>query len=105
MDSGFIKDRIEIYKQVTTRTATGATDITNEYRCSCRARVNWLTGNREVNNDEIFYAIDRDFIVRSYVPVEETDEIRWNNQRWQILSVEHNKKFNNIIIKTQLLND
>lgn len=105
MDSGFLKDRIEIYQQVVTRTDSGATDIEYEFKCSTRARVNWSTGDRTVNNDEIFYSTDREFIVRAYVPVVETDEIRWNNQRWQILSIEHNKRFNNIFIKTTLINE
>ena len=105
MDSGFLKDRIQIYEQAITRTPTGATNVEYNYKCSCRARVNWSTGNRTINNEEIFYSTDREFIVRAYVPVIETDEIRWNNQRWQILSIDHNKKYNNILIRTTLLNE
>lgn len=105
MRSGDLKERIEIWQQDTVRTSTGATDIDYTFKCSCRARVNWSTGNRTINNEEIFYSVDREFIVRAYVPVIETDEIRWDSKRWQILSIDHNKKFNNIFIRTTLINE
>lgn len=105
MKAADLKDRIDIYKQVETRTASGAATITWERKYSCRARVNYSSGNRILTNDEIFYTVDREFIVRSYVPVNESDEIRWDNKRWQILSIDHNIEYNDIIIKTTLINE
>lgn len=105
MKASDLRDRIEIWGQVQTRTASGAATITYEKKYSCRARVNYSSGQRTVTNDEIFYAVDREFIVRSYVPVIETDEIRWHDQRWQILSIDHNRDYNDIIIRTTLINE
>ena len=105
MDASDLNERIEIYRQVDTQTQSGASDIQYEYRCSTRARVNYASGNRVITNDEIFYDVDREFIVRHYVPVENTDEIRWNNQRWRILSIDKSRQYHDIIVKTTLIND
>lgn len=105
MKASDLDERIEIWQVATTRTPSGAVSIEYEYKCSTRARVNYSSGNRIVTNDEIFYDVDRDFIVRHYVPVVDTDEIRWNNQRWQILSIDRSKEYHNIVIKTTKVNE
>ena len=105
MQSRDLINRIEIYKQVINRTPSGAVDINYVFKYSCRARINYSSGTRTIDNDEIFYSVDREFIVRSYVPIKETDEIRWNGQRWQILSIDRNRTYNDIVIKTQLYNE
>lgn len=102
MDASDLNERIEIYRQVKTSTPSGASDIQYEFRCSTRARVNYASGNRTITNDTIFYDVDREFIVRHYIPVENTDEIRWNNQRWRILSIDKSREFHDIIIRTTL---
>lgn len=105
MKSSDLRERISIYEQVTTRTESGAVNIDWQLKYSCRARVNYSSGNRIIDNDEIFYLVDRDFIVRSYVPVVDTDEIRWDNKRWQIKSIDKNHEYNNILIHTTLVNE
>jgi len=97
--------RINIYKM--TKTATDFGEVRydwNTLRTSCRARVNYSSGTRTVQNDEIYYAVDREFIVRSYVEVEDTDIIEWNGEKWRILSIDHNRQYNNIFIRTTKIN-
>jgi head-tail adaptor len=105
MKASDLNERIDIYEQVTTRTLSGAVNIDWQLKYSCRARVNYSSGNRIIDNDEIFYTVDRDFIVRSYVPVVDTDEIRWQDKRWQIRTIDKNREYNNIVIKTTLVNE
>lgn len=105
MDSAKLTEPIQIYQLVETRTPSGAMDRDYEYKCSTSAFVRYASGNRTIDNEQIFYSVDRQFIVRHYVPVVETDEIRWNNQRWRILSIDRNKEFHNIQINTTLQND
>ena len=47
------------------------------------------------------------FTVRSYIPVDEKDEIHWQNKKYRIISVEHRKElsFNGILIRTELINE
>lgn len=104
MKASDLNERIEIWQAVTTRTQSGAAPVEYEYKCSTRARVNYSTGTRTISNDEIFYDVDREFIVRHYVPVVDTDEIRWKDTRWQILSIDRSREYHNIVIKTTKLN-
>ena len=104
MRSGDLKYRIQIYKQVVTTSEFGRTNISYEYKCSCRARVNYLSGSRIMDNEEIFYSVDREFIVRSYVPIEYTDIIKYDGDDWQVLSIDKIRNYNDIVIKTTRLN-
>lgn len=105
MKASDLNERIEIYQASSSRTATHAFDTDYEYKCSTRARVNYLSGNLTTSNEEIVYPVDRTFIVRHYVPVVDTDQIRWDNKKWQIISVDRSREYNNIIIKTVLVNE
>lgn len=105
MKASDLDERIQIYRQVVTRTSGGAANITYEYKCSTRARVNYASGTRLIENEEIFYDVNRQFIVRHYIPVVDTDEIRWNGQRWRILSIDRNREYHDIIIQTSLYNE
>ena len=105
MRSGDLKDTIEIYMQQTTRTSSGASKTEYVFRCKCRAQARYSSGSRMINNDEIFYNVDRDFIVRSYIPIELTDQIHFDGSIWQVLSIDHNKEYNNIYIKTTRVNE
>ena len=103
MKAADLKYKIQIWRQNVETTDFGRTNISYEYKCSTRARVNYLTGNRTLLNDEIFYSIDREFIVRSYVPVENTDIIKFDGGDYQILSIDKIHEYNDIVIRTTLL--
>ena len=79
MKAADLKERIKIYRLYTTATVYGDTHDEYKFNYSCRARVNYASGNRTIQNDAIFYSVDREFIVRSYVPVKDTDIIIWND--------------------------
>lgn len=100
MRSGDLKERIKIYSLHKTATVYGDTRDEYIYNYTCRARVNYSSGNRTDDNGAIFYSVDREFIVRSYVPVHDTDIIVWNNQNWRILSMDPSKTLNDILIRT-----
>ena len=105
MKASDLKYRIKIYRQIVEKNEFGRTNISYDFKCSCRARVNYLSGNRTIDNEEIFYSVDREFIVRSYIPVEYTDVIEYDGDFWQVLSVDRIHEYNDIIIKTSRLND
>lgn len=105
MISSQLRDRIDILQQVTSRNEFGVTEISYEFKYSTRARVNYSNGSRTMDNDEIFYSVDRDFIVRSYVPIVDTDIIEWNDEKWRVLTIDKNKHYNNILIRTTKINE
>lgn len=105
MKSSDLKHRIKIYSQHVDKSDFGRTIISYEFKNSCRARVNYLTGSRTTENEEIFYSVDREFIVRSYNDIQYTDVIEYDNDFWMILSVDKIHEYNDIVIKTTRMND
>lgn len=105
MKASDLKYTIDIYKLTISTSPYGDTKRTWTKRCTTRARVNYSSGSRTIENDEIFYMVDREFIIRHYVPVEETDIIVWNDDKWRILSIDHNHEYNNIFIRTTKIMD
>lgn len=104
MRSSDLKKRIQIYKQIVSASDFGRTNTTYEYKCSCRARVNYLTGNKTMDNEEIFYSVDREFIVRHYVPIEYTDIIKYDGDDWAVVSIDRIHSYNDIVIRTTRIN-
>lgn len=100
MNSANLKYRINIYRQVKNKTDFGNDRITYEFKCSTRARVNFSSGSRTVVNEQIYYDVDREFIVRHYVDVVDTDIIEFDNYKWRILSIDHDRLYNDIVIRT-----
>lgn len=105
MNSADLKDRIDIYEQIDNKTEFGRTDISYRFKYSTRARVNYVSGNTTMDNDEIFYAVNRTFIVRHYVPIAYTDVIKYDNDFWQVTSIDKVHEYHNIVINTVRLND
>jgi len=96
--------RIEIFKTIITEGDFGRTNISYEKKGETRARVNFSSGNRIVENDEIFFTVEREFIVRSYVDISDTDIIRFEGNDWRVLSIDRVHDYNNIIIRTTKIN-
>ena len=105
MRSSDLKYIINIYKADTKNTDFGPTDTKYELRCSCRARVNYLTGNKTAQDEEIFFTVDREFIVRSYVEVYYTDVIEYDGDYYQVTSIDKIHEYNDIVIHTSRLMD
>ena len=99
-----LKHRIVIYRLINNKTDYGYTNPTYELKCSCRARVNYLSGGRTTDNEEIFYTVEREFIVRSYIPIEYTDIIKYDGDEWQVISIDRIHSYNDIVIRTTRIN-
>lgn len=96
---------IDIYELVLTETLSGFTNRKWKKKYTTRARVNYSSGGRTIENDEIFFMVDREFIMRHYVPIVDTDIIIWNDEKWRVLSIDHNREFNDIIVRTTKIID
>jgi len=105
MNSALLKHNIEIYNLVTTKTQYGT--IKTEYVKSTetRAHIIFNSENQVVSEGEIFYPINRTFVVRSYITIFETCRIKWDNKWWKILSINKNDYYGNIEVVTTLVNE
>lgn len=104
MQSHLLKQSIDIYELTTNKTAYGTIQTSYELKYSTRAYVRFNSENMTVSEGEVFFPVNRTFIVRSYVPVVETDQIEFEGKRYKILSINKNKYYNDTEIQTVLLN-
>ena len=91
------------------------TSVVNEYgekvqtysvKYCTRARVSNNGGTRTTENDEIFYSYTKTFTVRSYVPVDERDIIKYDGKNYRIITIENRTRDNNDkLLITELIND
>jgi len=105
MQSHLLRDPIDIYQLETIKTEYGT--IKSDYvpKYHTRSYVKFNSENQVVSEGEIFYPINRTFIVRAYVPVVESDRIFWQDKWWKILSINQNKYYNDIEIICTLVNE
>lgn len=96
---------VTVYTPVETVNEYG--ERTTEYveTYTTRAKVEYNNGNRVNENDEIVFSYTKRFLVRSYVPVTETCQIEWQEKRYRILTLEHRREYNDIVINTELINE
>ena len=99
-----LKHPIQLYNLVTEKNPYGAIQSSYAYRCSTKAHIIFNSENQVVSEGEVFYPITLTFIVRSYIPVKETDRIKWEDKFWKIMSINKNIYFNDIEIVTTLVN-
>lgn len=104
MNAALLKEPIDIYELNTTKTEYGTIQTNYVLKYHTRAYVRFNSENMTVSEGEIFFPVNRTFIVRSYVPVVETDQIEFEGKRYKILSINKNKYYNDTEIQTVLLN-
>lgn len=105
MNAGRLKYTIVIQKPTNIKDGFGANSTIWEDIITTRADITNITGNRVVENDEIIYTYNKDFVVRIYHQIEEDYRIIWNNKKWRILSIEPDVQRQYLTINTELINE
>lgn len=104
MNAALLKNPIEIHELVVDKTDYGTVNKSYRYKCRTKAFVQFNSESQVVSEGEIYYPINRTFIVRSYIPVVETDAIKFEDKMWKVISINKNIYYNNIEIQTTLIN-
>lgn len=105
MRCGLLKDKIDIYRPITSQNEFG--EMIQEYKpwyCT-RCRVVSNGGSRELMNNEIFYPYRKVFEIHQYVNVKETDIIHWKDKRYRILSIDLDRTQMKKVIMTELIDE
>ena len=104
MNSCILKDPIDIYELTTIKTEYGTIQTSYNLKYHTRAYVRFNSENMTVSEGEVYFPINKTFIVRAYVPVVDTDQIEYEGTRYKILSINKNKYYNDIEINTTTVN-
>jgi len=104
MNAGILRDKIEIYEPVIVKTDFGSNKNSWKLFCTTRAKVDYGSGGRSNENNEIVYNNTYTFIVRHYVQVKEIMQIKFNDNMYRIISIKPNKYYNDKEIVAELVN-
>ncbi len=105
MVAGRLNEVVKIYNLTTSINEYGERVETYTLTMTTRAKVEFNTGSRSNENDEIVFNYQKSFNLRSYVPVVDTSQIEWQSKRYRVLSVEKRREYNDIVVIGELINE
>lgn len=104
--AGLLNEVIDILSPTSTINEFGEKVQSYTKTYTTRAEVNHESGNRTLENSEIFYTYRKNFTVRSYVPITEFDLISYDGKRYRVLTIDNKIKMNNKkTVITELMNE
>lgn len=103
--AGQFNEEIEIYSVTNTADNYGGSTSYMTLAYSTRAKVGHIGGSRAVLNSEIQFPYQKNFVVRYYVPVNDTDVIKYNSSYYTILSIDENREMQMKTIVTEIENE
>ena len=105
MMAGRLNEIVTIYSPTTVKNRFGEAATEYTATITTRAAVEWASGTRTVENDEIVYPTTKRFQLRSYAPVTNTSQIEWQANRYRVITVEHRRAYNDIMVTAALINE
>lgn len=105
MQAGLLKDTIE-FEQRDLITNEFNEQMIEYHKClTTKAQVEYSSGARSVENNEIVINYNPVFVIRYYHAINETMRIKFNNHYYRIVSVEPQKQYQQKRIITELINE
>lgn len=104
MRAGLLTEIITIKRAVITKNQYGEDVERWDTVATTRARVMQTTSNRTIENDEVVYDFQKEFVVRYYVDVQTYDKIIWQNKEYRILNYDKSHDLQQITIIGELIN-
>ncbi|WP_455094405.1 phage head completion protein [Prevotella koreensis] len=105
MMAGEFKEIIKIFKSIEKENDYGERVIEEKYIYQTRAKHEAISGTRKNENNEIFYDNKKTFYVRSYVPINDTSIIEYDEKKYRVISINKRKEHNDIQVVTELINE
>lgn len=105
MQAGTLKEVVTVRKQSWTVSEYGEQKTetwTDAFKC--RAHVKRMSGGRENEVGELFFASNVVFSVRIYQDIGRLDRIVWNDDEYRILDIFNDKSVQRLVITTELVN-
>lgn len=93
MIAGLLKEIIDIYSPYQHKNEYGEVEDSFEKSFRTKAQVVYNSGNRIIDNNEIFNEYKVQFIVRIYHKISELDRIKYDGKFYQIESIEKSRQY------------
>ena len=105
MWAGQYNEVVKIYDIHETINEYGEREEERKFQRSTRAHIERASGNRNVENDEIVYNHTKTFHLHSYIELQDTSQIGFNQKYYRILSIEPRREYNDIEVITEEINE
>lgn len=106
MEAGKLTERITIQRPEAVRDVYGSTTTAwTDVVSNLPAAVNYVRGDREIDNEEIFHGRVTTFSIRWRGSVNEEMQILWDNLKYRILSIDRRTHRREYLIRTELINE
>ena len=106
MEAGKLTERITIQRPEAVRDVYGSTaTVWTDVVANLPAAVNYVRGDREIDNEEIFHGRVTTFSIRWRGTVNEEMRILWDNLKYRILSIDRRTHRREYLIRTELINE
>jgi SPP1 family predicted phage head-tail adaptor len=106
MEAGKLTERITIQRPGMERDDYGATSASwTDVVTNLPAAVNYVRGDREIDNEEIFHGRITTFSIRWQGTVNEEMRILWGDLKYRILSIDRRTHRREYMIRTELINE
>ena len=106
MEAGKLTERVSIQRPDTVRDVYGSTTtVWTDVAVNLPAAVNYIRGDREIDNEEIFHGRITTFSIRWQGSVNEEMRILWGDLKYRILSIDRRTHRREYLIRTELINE
>lgn len=103
--AGLLNEYITFRKRVITRDAYGEQSSALLNVISTRARVVRMSGNRTMENNEVWHPTSLQFIIRSYHNIDNEMEILYNGNRYNIVFIDVQRLNQLTTITAEIINE
>lgn len=105
MQAGLLRDTIE-FEQRELISNQFNEQVVEYHKClTTKAQVEYSTGNRAIENNEMVVNYSPVFNIRYYHNINETMRIKFNNQYYRIISIQPFRQYQYKKIITELINE
>lgn len=105
MMAGQYNEIIQIYSSTEVENDYGERTVEKTYVMTTRAKVEETSGTRQNENNEIVYNHNKTFYVRSYVPVQDTSILFFQDHYYRVIAIDKRREHNDIKVATELINE
>lgn len=105
MQAGFLNEVIEVWKPQLLKDDYGQEFEEYAFAFSTRAKVDYNSGTRAIENSEIFNGVNRQFTVRSYADIDYKSIIHFKDEKYRVIAIDKQRTWNQQVITTELVNE
>ncbi len=105
MNPSKLTEIVDIYRNFGITNDFGETNDFWQKIFTTRAWVNWDSGSRDLENQEIFHNYSKTIQIWNYNDINDNDRIYWQRHFYRIISIERRERQNVCIIRCELINE